>query len=116
MASHRQDNGSSRRIDLNRRRHSGCQDNALGHVIDMDANRDPLRQPHPGEDWVDRGDPLSVWLCVGPVDRTGDAVDTAENGLRVAHKLDLGPVADMDWLDIEFLEIPIDPERISVDN
>ena len=35
------------RIDLHGRRHPGGQDDALGHLIDMNTDRDALRQAHP---------------------------------------------------------------------
>ena len=50
----------------------------------MDAHRDTLRQPHPGEDRVDVGNPLPVGLRVGDIDRAGDAVDMAAHDVGIA--------------------------------
>jgi hypothetical protein len=44
------------------------QAHAVGHLIDVEAHRDALRQAYPGEDRVDRGEPLLVGLGVGDVD------------------------------------------------
>ena len=41
------------RIDLHGARHAGGQYDAFGYLIDMDAHRDALGQPHPGEDRID---------------------------------------------------------------
>src|SRR6516165_7831583 len=93
------------RIDLHGRRHPGGQDDALGHLIDMNTDRDALRQAHPGEDRVDIGETLPVGLCVCDVDATGDAVDMAVYNLTVAHQLDVGWIADAEPLEIGLLEI-----------
>src|SRR6266853_1159388 len=44
------------RIDLYGGGQSGREDDALRHLIDMDAHRNALCQAHPGEDRVDRGE------------------------------------------------------------
>src|SRR6516165_3672381 len=103
------------RIDLHGRRHPGGQDDALGHLIDMNTDRDALRQAHPGEDRVDVGETLPIGLCVYDVDATGDAVDMPAHDLAVAHQLDASWVADTDWLEIGLLEIAVHPERVGVD-
>jgi len=45
-------------IDLHRSRHPGREDHTYRHLIDVDAHWYSLRQAHPGEDRVDRGEPL----------------------------------------------------------
>ena len=42
-------------IDLHGAGHAGRQDHPFRHLIDMDAHRDALGQPHPGEDRNDVG-------------------------------------------------------------
>src|SRR3954471_12076223 len=91
-------------IDLHGGGHPRCKHHAFGHRVDMDAHRDTLGQPHPGEDRVDIGDPLPVGLRVGDIDRAGDAVDMAAHDYGIAHQLDLGRVADMDRVDVGLLE------------
>jgi hypothetical protein len=97
-------------IDLDGGGHAGGKDNAWGHLIDMDADRDALGQAHPGEDGVDVGDALIVRLRVRNVDRAGDAVDAAAHDLAMAHQLDLGRVAHADGSEIRLLKISVDPE------
>jgi hypothetical protein len=55
---------SRARIDLYRRRHPGREPDALRHRVDLDADRDPLREAHPREGRVYRRDPLSLGLRV----------------------------------------------------
>ena len=98
------------RIDLHRGRHPGREDHTLRHLIDVNAYWDALRQPHPSEDRVDRGQPLSVGLRVRDIDPARDAADMAANDLAVSHQLDAGRVANLDRLEIGFLEISVDPE------
>jgi hypothetical protein len=57
---------------LNSRGHARGKNNARRHFIDMDADRDALRETHPGKDRVDRGDALIVGLRIRDVDRAGD--------------------------------------------
>src|SRR6266446_5910900 len=103
------------RIDLHSSRHPGCEDHTLRHLIDVDAHRNALRQAHPGEDRVDRGEPLPVGLRVRHIDAARDAADMAANDLGVAHQLDAGRVTDLDRLEIGLLEIAVDPERVGID-
>ena len=69
------------RIDLHGGGHSRREHHALGHLIDVDAHRDALREAHPGEDRVDGREPLPVGLRVRDIDGAGDAVDMAANDL-----------------------------------
>src|SRR5215472_13833729 len=98
------------RIDLHGGGHPGGEDHTLGHLIDMDAHRDALRQTHPGEDRIYSRQPLPVGLCVRDVDAAGDAPDMSANNLTVAHQLDAGRVAYLDPVEIGLLEIAVDPE------
>src|SRR5690348_13117313 len=62
-------------IDLDGGGHAGRKDDARRHFIDMDADWDALGKAHPGEDWVDRSDPLIVGLRVRNNDGASDAVN-----------------------------------------
>ena len=88
----------------------------MGDMLYVDPNRDALRKPHPGEDWVDIGKPLPVGLRVRDVDGAGDAVDMAADDLGIAHQFDACWIADADWSEIGLLEITVDPERVGIDN
>src|SRR3954469_6245319 len=63
------------RINLYRGGQTCRKDYALRHLIDVDLHRNALCQAHPGEDWVDRGEPLPIGLRVRDVDAPGDAAD-----------------------------------------
>src|SRR5437879_4204621 len=97
-------------IDLDGGGDAGRQHDTWRHHIDMHAHRYALREAHPGEDWVDGGNPLIVRLCVRNIDRTSDAVDVTAHDLSVAHQLDLSRIAHSDWSEVGFLEICVDPE------
>jgi hypothetical protein len=97
-------------VDLNRGGHARRKDDIGGHLIDMDANRDALRQAYPGEDGIDVGNSLTVGLRVRDVDCAGDAVDVATHDLTVAHQLDLSRIAHPDRRKVRLLEISVDPE------
>src|SRR5215831_9808211 len=102
--------GRSGGADLHRCSHPGGEDHPIGHLIDVDAHRNALRQPHPGEDRVNVGKPLPVGLRIRDIDTAGDAADMAANDLAVAHQLDAGQVAYLDPVEIGLLEIAVDPE------
>ena len=51
------------------------------YIIYVDAHWNALREPHPGEDRVDRGEPFLVRLRICDIDRLGDAVDMTADGL-----------------------------------
>jgi hypothetical protein len=97
-------------VDLDGGGHAGGQDDAWGHLIDMHANRDALREAHPSEDRVDSRDPLIVGLRVRDVDRAGDAVDVTAHDLCMAHQLDLDRITNADRAKIRLLEISVDPK------
>src|SRR5262249_46978175 len=77
--------------------HGGClaggENDALGHVIDVDAHRDALGQTHPGEDRVDLRESLWAGLRIGDVDAPRDAVDVAADDFAIAHQLELRRIA-----------------------
>src|SRR5580704_2885332 len=102
-------------IDLHGGCHPGREDNALRHLVDMNAHRNALGKAHPREDRIDCGKPLRIGLRVRDVDGARDAVDMATNDLAVAHRFDLGRVAYADRADIDLLEIAVNPERVGVD-
>src|SRR5215469_15999986 len=101
-------------IDVHCGGHAGRKDDPRRHFIDVDADRDALSKPHPGEDWVDICDPLTRSLCVRNIDRASDAVDVTTYDLTVAHQLDLSRIADANGSKVCFLEISVDPERVGV--
>ena len=76
----------------------------------MDADWDALGKAHPGEDGVDRSDPLTVGLRVRYVDGPSEAIDMAAYDLIVAHELDLGGITYADRSEVRFLEICVDPK------
>ena len=99
---------------VNGRCHAGRKDDARRHLIEMDPDGDALGKPHPGEDGVDICDPLTGSLRIRNVDRASNAVDVTTHDLTVAHQLDLGRIADADGRKVCFLEISVDPERVSI--
>src|SRR5260370_19135384 len=103
-------------IDLHGSRHASHQSDVIGHLIDMNAYRHPLRQPHPGEDRIPRSEPRLIRLRVRDIDASGDAPDMATNKLAVAHQLDTCRVAFKDPAETGLLEIAVDPEGIGIDD
>src|SRR6516225_10547248 len=99
---------------VNGRCHAGRKDDPRRHLVDMDADRNALGKPHPGEDGVDICDPLTRSLCVRNVNCASDAVDVTTHDLTVAHQLHLSRIADADRSKVCFLEISVDPERVGV--
>ena len=59
---------------VNGRCHAGRKDDPRRHFIDVDADRDALSKPHPGEDGVDICDPLTRSLCVRPARGEGQLI------------------------------------------
>jgi hypothetical protein len=98
-----------RGIDLYSGGHFGYEYDSLWHLIDLNAHWNSLREPHPGEDWVDRRNPLPVRLCVRTL-IARDALDTAAHDPAITHQPDLGRIADLDRAEIGFLKITVDPE------
>src|SRR5262245_24775187 len=107
---------SAARIDLNGDRHARCEDHVRRDMIHVDANRDALGQPYPGEDRIDGSNALTVGLCVRNVDRASDAVDMTTQNLAVAHQFDLRRIANPDGSKVRLLEISVDPEGVGVDH
>src|SRR5229473_7971054 len=101
---------SPSRIDLHGASHAGRQYHAFRHLIDVDAHRDALGQPHPGEDRIDVGQALAVGLGISDVDAARDAADVTADGLWVAHQLDAGVVTFADPSYAGLFEIAVDPE------
>ena len=81
------------RIDLDGRGHAGNETNAMGDLIDFDADRHALSEPYPREDRVDVRYPLVIGVCIRDVNRPGDAANLAANNLVMAHQLDFGGIA-----------------------
>src|SRR5712692_8156810 len=106
---------SPSRIDLHGASHAGRQYHAFRHLIDVDAHRNALGQPHPGEDRIDVGKALAVGLGIRDVDAARDAADMTPDGLWVAHQLDAGVVTFADPSYAGLFEIAVDPERVGVD-
>src|ERR1700742_921928 len=75
-------------IDLYRSGHAGYQPNTIRYLIDVNAYRYALRETHPGEDRIDRGESGLVRLRIRDVDAAGNAADMAANQLLVAHQFD----------------------------
>src|SRR5262249_30520589 len=71
----------------------GGENDALGHMIDVDAHRDALGQPHPGEDRVDLRKSSGAGLRIGDIDAARDAADVAADDVAITHELDLHRVA-----------------------
>ena len=103
------------RIDLDGGGHTSSKNHARRHLIEMDADRNALGQADPGEDRVDCCKSFLVGLRVRDVDAARDAVDVPPNDLAVAHQLDAGRVTRADSVEIGFLEVAVDPERVRID-
>jgi hypothetical protein len=58
------------RINLHGSRHAGQQQNAIRHLIDVNAYLHTLRKAHPGEDRIYQGEPRGVRLSVRDLDAT----------------------------------------------
>src|SRR5208337_814535 len=74
---------STSRINLDGRSQAGNQTNAIGNLIDFDADRHALSEPDPSEDRVDVRHPLVIGVRIGDVDRPGDAADLASDDLAM---------------------------------
>ena len=74
---------SSARLDFNGRCLAGGENDALGHMIDMDTRRDALGQTHPGEDGVHGRKSLRAGLRIRDVDAARKAVDVAADDIAV---------------------------------
>ena len=61
------------------------------------------------------GEPGLIRLRIRDIDGTRDAADMAGDDLAVAHQLDLRGIALLDRGKIAFLEIPVHPKGIGVD-
>lgn len=85
-------------------------------MIDVYSNWNAQSKPHPGDDRINRSEPLHIRLGVGDVDCTRDTTNVTMQDLAVAHQFDPGRVADADPIEIGFLELSVQPERIGVDN
>ena len=72
------------RIDLHSSCHARHQAHAVRYPIDVDAHWHALRKPHPGEDWIYRGESRLIRLRVWHVNATSYAVDVATDELTVA--------------------------------
>ena len=94
-------------VDLYSCSHPGHEHNADRHLVDLNADRNSLGEPDPGEDWVHVRNALPVGLSVGDVDRPRDVT---ANDLRVAHQLDFRRIADLDRRDAGLLKVAVDPE------
>ncbi len=103
-------------VDLDGGCHPGHEHHAVGHLIDLDPHRNALGKTHPGENRVDRRDPLRVRLRVRDVDAAREAADVAGQDLAVAHQLDPRRVAHLDLADVGLLEITVHPEGIGIDH
>jgi len=75
-------------IDLHGGGHASHQPDTLRRLIDVDAHRHALRETHPGEDWIYRGESWLIGLRIGDVDPPSDAADMSADELAVAHELD----------------------------
>src|SRR5580700_4360168 len=103
------------RINLHSGRNTRHQADTIWHLIDVNMHRHSLRQAHPRKDWIHRGQPRLIRLCVRNVDATGEAADMTVNDLAVTHQLDFCRVSLMDLFEAGFLEISVDPKRICID-
>src|ERR1700722_8034155 len=104
------------RVYLHGRSHAGDELHTIRYLIDLDMHGNALGQAHPGEDRVDRRKPHAIRLRVRDADAPGDAVDVAANEPAVAQQLDLGRIAHVDPAQFGLLEIPVNPERIRIDD
>src|SRR5262252_2667075 len=100
--------------------HGGClaggENDALGHMIDVDAHGNALGQTHPGEDRVDLRESLRAGLRIRDVDAPCNAADVAADDVAIAHELDLHRVALADGAQSCLGEVAIDPKGIGVDD
>src|SRR5579871_3777429 len=98
------------RIDLHGGRYSAHEPNAVRHFIDVDAHRDALGEPHPGEDRVHRRQSCLIRLRVRNIDAARDTIDVAANELAVTHQLDRRAIAFMHPAKSGLLEVAVDPK------
>src|SRR5262245_63375357 len=63
---------------------AGGENDALGHMIDVDAHGNALRQPHPGEDRVEMRESLWAGLRIGGVHGACGGVEVAAGSVAVA--------------------------------
>jgi hypothetical protein len=98
------------RLDLNGRRQSGNQANAVRHTLDADSRWYALRKPNPGEDWVDVCKPGPIRLRIRHRNTARDTADFAQNDTAVSHQLDLRRIPFVDRRKSCLFEVGIDPE------
>ena len=85
-------------------------------MIDGDVDRNALRQAHPGEDRVHRGEPTAGrGGCVRHFDAAGDACDMSLDHAFPAHQAGARLIAIVYGVQRGFLEIAVDPEGVRVD-
>src|SRR5208337_1981336 len=106
----------SGRVDLDGCGHAGDQANAIGDLIDFDADRHALSEADPGEHRVDVREPLLIGVCIRDVDGPRDAAHVAANNLAMAHQFELCGIAFVDGGQLSFLEIGVDPKGVGIDN
>ncbi len=103
-------------FDLHRRGHAGDELDPLRDLIDVDAHRHPLREPHEGEDRVDRSKPGGVGSRVRHIDAAREPLNAAFKKRGISHELDRRGVAFPNPPERGLLEIGVDPERVRIDD
>lgn len=98
------------RLDLNGRRQSGNQTNAVRQLLDVDPHWHALRKPHPGEDRVDVCKPRWIRLCIRHRNTARETADFAQYDIAVSHQLDLRRIPIVDRRKSCLFEIGVDPE------
>lgn len=102
------------RLDAHRCRRVGNEAHAGRHIVELDTDRDALRQPHSGEDRVDGCEPAPARGRVRYLDPPRDAVHVLLHFLGVADQADTDRGAVTGARQRRFFEVGVDSERIRV--
>ncbi|MNV59273.1 hypothetical protein D3C71_1516870 [compost metagenome] len=84
-------------------------------MLEFDAHRDALRQPHPTEAGFHAWQALCVGLLVAVGNASPDAGHPPRQHLVVPHQADPRRRAGLDAAQFGFLEVAGDPEAVGVD-
>src|SRR5262249_58248159 len=101
--------------DRDRGRSAGDESKVGGQVVELDANRNALRQADPAERRIDQGQQIGARAPVLVLDTRGNTFDGTGQHAGIADQLDARFLADMDAAQLGLLEITLDAKRIGID-
>src|SRR5581483_256665 len=96
-------------------RATGHEEKVRRHIVELDAHGNALRQPHPAEGRIDESQQLAAGAAVLILDTVSDTLDVSRQHACITDQFDRRLFADMDALQLGFLEITLDAERVGAD-